>query len=111
MTPQPYTGAQYTIFKTGTKVNNTHYQLTAMCKGCTSWTTPEGGSRFLSPRGGNRLAFAYSPGKPSNANSNTSAFPVHDVHNYWSHDFSQGTNADFSTVVQRLQVAGTEIFS
>ncbi|KAK4200108.1 hypothetical protein QBC40DRAFT_254365 [Triangularia verruculosa] len=102
ITPQAYNNAQYTLFKTGTKSNGTHWQYTALCKGCTSWTTDTGASRYLSPRGGNRMAFAYSPNRPSSPNSATSTIPIHDVHGYWQHDFSGAANQDFDAIVERL---------
>jgi hypothetical protein len=101
-TPAAYSGATYTLFKAGTKSNSTHWQFTALCKGCTAWDAGSGTMRYLTPRGGNRLAFAYSPGKPSTPNSPTSTIPIHEVHNYWSHDFNQALNANFETTVQRL---------
>ncbi|KAK4239499.1 hypothetical protein C8A03DRAFT_32451 [Achaetomium macrosporum] len=101
--PQVYSGAQYTLFKTGTKSNSTHWQFTALCKGCTSWTA-SGSTRYLSPKGGNRLAFAYSPTKPSNPNSPSSSFSVHEVHDYWQHDFAQAANANFASTVSKLVV-------
>jgi hypothetical protein len=100
--PAEYAGAQYTLFKSGTKSNSTHWQLTALCKGCTSWDAGSGSMRYLSPRGGNRLAFAYSPTKPSSVNSPSSNLPIHDVHGYWSHDFAQAVNPNFATTVSRL---------
>jgi hypothetical protein len=99
--PQAYTGAQYTLFKTGTKTNSTHWQFTALCKGCTSWTA-DGTTRYLNPYGGNRLAFAYSPTKPAQPNSATSTISIHEVHDYWSHDFAQAQNPNFAATVQRL---------
>jgi len=103
-TPQLYSGATYTVFKTGTKSNSTHWQFTALCKGCTQWTSSTGSQRYLSPRGGNRLAFAYSPNRPSNPGSPSSTIGVHEVHAYWNHDFTGAANADFENAVQRLQV-------
>ncbi|KAK0725789.1 hypothetical protein B0H67DRAFT_481603 [Lasiosphaeris hirsuta] len=102
VSPTPYAGSQYTVFKTGTKYNSTHWQVTAKCTGCTSWTS-DGGNRYLQPKAQNRVAFAYSPSKPSNPNSNTSNFPVHDVHAYWNHEFALASNANFATTVQKLQ--------
>jgi len=102
ITPEPYTGASVTVYKTGTKVNGTHFQATLKCSGCTYWTTNTGGIRFLNPGEGNRIAMAYSPTRPSNANSDTSAISVHDVHAYWSHQLGQGTNANFNQVSQSL---------
>ncbi|KAK4143513.1 uncharacterized protein C8A04DRAFT_28704 [Dichotomopilus funicola] len=101
--PTSYTGAQYTLFRTGTKSNGTHWQFTALCKGCTAWDSSGSGSgpmRYLNPAGSNRLAFAYSPTKPSgSADANIA---VHEVHAYWSHDFAQARNADFAATIQRL---------
>jgi hypothetical protein len=59
----------------------------------------------LNPKGSNRLAFAYSAAKPSSPSSNSSSFPIHDVHNYWSHDFSQGSNADFANLLKKNGVS------
>lgn len=101
--PQPYADAQYTLFQTGTKSNGTHWQFTALCRGCTAWIVPStGAERFLSPTGGNRLAFAYSPNRPTNPDSPDSSIPIHQVHGYWNHDFGQGRNADFHATVERL---------
>ncbi|KAH7628357.1 hypothetical protein B0T09DRAFT_358563 [Sordaria sp. MPI-SDFR-AT-0083] len=101
-TPQSYTGATYTLFKTGTKSNSTHWQFTALCTGCTSWSADGGAVRYVQPSGGNRLAFAYSPTKPSNPSSPTSAITVHDVHAYWNHDFNTARNTNFEAAVQKL---------
>lgn len=106
VTPTSYTGSQYTLFKKGTKSNSTHWQFTALCRGCTAWNATAddpSSAHYLSPRGGNRLAFAYSATKPSNANSPSSAtLTVHDVFNYWSHDFAQAANANFDATVAKL---------
>ncbi|KAK4125178.1 iron reductase domain protein [Parathielavia appendiculata] len=99
--PTEYSGAQYTLFQTGTKSNSTHWQFTALCKGCTAWQSSSS-TRYLNPRGGNRLAMAYSPTKPSNVNSPSSSIPIHEVHAYWSHDFAQAANTNFEATVQRL---------
>ena len=89
--------------KTGTKVNSTHWQFTAKCTGCTSWSSSGGGARYVNPKGGNRFAWAESTAKPSNPNSNTSSFSVHEVHGYWTEDFSRAINANFNTIVSSLQ--------
>jgi hypothetical protein len=98
--PAVYTGAQYTILKTGTKTNGSHWQFTAKCTGCSTYTS-SGRTAYLATEGTNRLAFAYAAGKPSNPSSNASTFPVHDVHNYWSHDFAGAKNADFASLVTK----------
>jgi len=99
--PQAYAGAQYTLFRTGTKSNGTHWQYTALCSGCTQFPSSSTRNTTLNPNGGNTLAFAYSPNKPSNPASNTSSFPVHDSYNYWVHDFASSGNANFNDLVQR----------
>jgi len=93
----------YTLYKTGTKVNGTHFQATLKCTGCTSWMQTNGQMKYLKPSDSNRIAMAYSPSKPSNPNSNTSAIPVHEVHAYWEHPFNQGANTNFGQVLQTLQ--------
>ncbi|KAK0655150.1 hypothetical protein B0T16DRAFT_5914 [Cercophora newfieldiana] len=102
VTPESYNGISFTLYKTGTKVNGTHFQATLKCTGCSYWTNNSGGTRFLLPGVDNRIAMAYSPTRPSNANSNTSSIAVHDVHAYWSHQLGQGVNANFGQVMQTL---------
>ncbi|KAI0130496.1 CBD9-like protein [Xylariales sp. AK1849] len=99
-TPVVYTGARYQVLKTGTHVNGTHWQLTAKCTGCTSWAGASD-AVVLSATGSNRLAFAYAKAKPSIPSSNASTFGVHDVTNYWSHDFSAAGNPDFAALVMK----------
>ncbi|KAH8898583.1 cellobiose dehydrogenase-like protein [Thozetella sp. PMI_491] len=99
--PTPYSGATVNVFKTGTKSNGTHWQFTAKCTGCTTYTTDTGRNVVLNPNGGNRLAFAYAASRPSNPASNLSSFSEHDVFAYWSHDFNAGKNTDFQTLVAK----------
>ncbi|KAH8902918.1 CBD9-like protein [Coniochaeta sp. PMI_546] len=99
--PSTYSGATYEVFKTGTRSNGTHWQFTAKCSGCTSYSGASGSQRYLNPKGGNRLAFAYSASKPSNPSSASSSFNVHDVFGYWTHDFSLAQNPSFSNLVTK----------
>ncbi|CAK7199647.1 hypothetical protein SEUCBS139899_002330 [Sporothrix eucalyptigena] len=101
--PQPYSGSSYQIFKTGTKSNGTHWQVTAKCSGCTAYGSTASSSPTirLSPTGSNRLAFAYSSSKPSNPSSNTSDFSEHSVIGFWNHDFGSAQNPTFSTLVAK----------
>src|SRR4051812_32613438 len=97
-----YTGATYTVYKTGTKSNSTHWQVTAKCSGCASWTTPAGSLRYVNPKGDNTFAWTYSYTKPSNPNSNTSSISIHEHPNYVTLDLSKSANQDFQTLVQSL---------
>ena len=100
-----------TLYKTGTHVNKTHWQYTAKCSGCTSYTGAKSGSSSssstkvsLTPTGTNQLAFAFASAKPSNPSSNTSAtLGVHDVYAYWQHDFSVGKNTNWGALVGKLK--------
>ncbi|KAK3217369.1 hypothetical protein GRF29_1g2873631 [Pseudopithomyces chartarum] len=105
-TPVAYTGATYTLLNTGNRVNGSHWQFTAKCAGCTTWTGSSGSVR-INPNGGNRLAFAYSTGKASQPSSNTSSIPVHDTPNYFTNDFSQGLNPNFDALLQKNGVFDT----
>ncbi|KAI3319800.1 iron reductase domain protein [Xylariaceae sp. AK1471] len=98
--PQVYTGATLQILKTGTHTNGTHWQLTMKCSGCSSFVASNNVNKTLNPNGSNRLAFAYSKTKPSSS-SPAAMITVHDVANYWDHDFSQAGNIDFDQLVAR----------
>lgn len=102
ITPQTYSQATYTVFKAGTKINSTHWQVTAKCTGCTSWTGRSGSKGTLKTRGESRFGWAYSLKKPSNPNSATSAIPVHDLGQYFSLDVTKGGNKDFAAAVAKL---------
>ncbi|KAE9372398.1 iron reductase domain protein [Stipitochalara longipes BDJ] len=103
--PPTFSGAAYTILKTGTHVNSTHWQFTAKCTGCTYFSNGGSGSSKtqLSPTGVNHLAWAAATAgaKPPNPSSNTSSLNVHDVYNYWGHDFSQAGNTNFGSLVTK----------
>jgi hypothetical protein len=102
----PYAGATYTLLKKGNKSNGTHWQLTAKCTGCTTYTGSSGATR-IDPKDSKRLGFACAAAKVSSASSNTSSIPVHDVYNYFTHDFSAGANTNFAALLQRNGVTGS----
>jgi len=101
--PTTDSSASYTLFKTGTHTNRTHWQYTAKCSGCSSFLGGSSSSTrtTLSATGTNHLAFAYASSKPSNPSSSTSSIPVHDVYGYWNHDFSVAGNAAFASLVSK----------
>ncbi|KAK4448647.1 cellobiose dehydrogenase [Podospora aff. communis PSN243] len=103
VTPNAYTGATYTVYKSGTKINNTHWQVTAKCTGCSTWTQRDGKKGSINPKGNNRFGWAYSLKKPTNPNSATSAIPVHDLGQYFTLDVGKGVNKEFPALVGRLQ--------
>lgn len=94
-------GPTYQILKTGTKVNGTHWQVTAKCSGCSSFTSRTGVVTNLNPGGSSRFAFAMSLGAPYTPSNPASGFPYHEVQNPWTHDLSQAGNANFAQLVQK----------
>ncbi|KAI5919410.1 hypothetical protein F4810DRAFT_503177 [Camillea tinctor] len=100
--PTTNPAATLQLLSTGTGSNGTHWQYTAKCSGCTSFTGSGNQVKNLNPAGGNRLAFAFSRTRPSGS-SPDSTIAVHDVYNYWDHDFSTAGNADFEALVARNQ--------
>ncbi|KAF2022307.1 iron reductase domain protein [Aaosphaeria arxii CBS 175.79] len=98
--PGAYTGATYTKLSNGNKVNGTHWQLTVKCTGCSAWDNIR-----LNPKGSNRLALGYANAKVSQPSSNTSSFGIHDVHPYWTQDFTQGANPNWDALLVRNGVA------
>ncbi|KAH8726946.1 hypothetical protein GQ44DRAFT_612935 [Phaeosphaeriaceae sp. PMI808] len=99
-TPSSYSGATYTYLSKGNKSNGTHWQFTAKCTGCTSFTGSSGPVR-IDPKESKRLGYACSAAKVSSPGSNTSGIPVHDVYNYFVHDFSAGANSNFAALLQK----------
>lgn len=100
-TPANYPTAVYTKLKIGTKVNSTHWQVTAKCSGCSTFIGSTNTQTTLPPQGVNRLAFAESGTKPATPSSSTSSFGVHEVTNSWSADFATAGNADFAALVTK----------
>lgn len=99
--PTIYNTAQLQKLSTGNRVNGTHWQFTAKCTGCTSYSSRTGGTTSLNPKGNNRLALVISNGKvsqPSNGNSN---LVMHENPIYWSQSFPEGANANFAELVRK----------
>jgi len=106
-TPSSYSGATYTPLKSGNKSNSTHWQLTVLCKGCTTYAGTSGQVR-IDPSSSKRLGYACAAAKVSNSGSNTSTIPVHDVYNYATHDFPTGANSNFAALLQKNGIASGE---
>ncbi|OTB00750.1 putative iron reductase domain protein [Hypoxylon sp. CI-4A] len=99
--PTPDSSATLQVLSKGTKTNGTHWQFTAKCTGCASFTTSGTTTKNLNPAGSNRLAFAYAKSKPSQPSSSSSPINVHDLFNYWDHDFASAGNSGFADLVQK----------
>ncbi|KAL8381872.1 hypothetical protein RB595_005901 [Gaeumannomyces hyphopodioides] len=99
--PTPYDGATYSVLESATFVNKTHYQVTAKCSGCTSWTDPDLGRITVTPTGFNEFAWAYAIRPPMKPGDNTSAFAFHDAHAIFENDLADAGNEDFEGLVLR----------
>jgi hypothetical protein len=99
--PSIYNTAQLQKLSAGNRVNGTHWQFTAKCTGCTSWTSRTGGTTYLNPRGNNRLALVISNGKPQQPSNSNSNLVMHENPIYWSQSFPEGANSNFADLVRR----------
>lgn len=99
--PPPYDDATYTPLTTGTFVNETHWQYTVKCTGCTTWGDDDIGYTTLDPTAQNALAFAFSQVPPDDPADPESAFSIHESVGHWYHDFGNIGNEDFDELVSK----------
>ncbi|KAI0021722.1 actin-domain-containing protein [Xylariomycetidae sp. FL0641] len=103
-TPAPYEDAKYEILK-GTGANETHFQVTAKCTGCASWTDFDGNVMTLNAEGDVQFAFAFSATPPEDPASADSNFGIHDTVGHWAHDLAGARSPDFDSWVAANTVA------
>lgn len=101
--PTVYNDATYTILS-DTGVNGTHYTLSAICTGCSSW-----GTKTLNPAGGFRVAWAQNTEAASVAQpaDPASSFSYHNFHGYFDADLgsAQVPDAEFQAAAAMTQGA------
>jgi glucose/arabinose dehydrogenase len=85
--PGAYRGAEYT-YLAGTGTNTTHWTLTTLCRGCTTWADSDGNTVTLNTTGTAGLAWAKATSKPTNPASNISTFNFHNGFGSWKHDLA-----------------------
>jgi hypothetical protein len=102
--PSVYTGAiSYTILP-GHGSNATHWTLSVLCKGCSSWTVPA--AKSISPSGtAIPLAWAMSSKAVAAAADPGSSFSVHDNKAKFTFDFSAAKAANFDTATKPAAAA------
>ncbi|KAF2111839.1 hypothetical protein BDV96DRAFT_498852 [Lophiotrema nucula] len=94
-TPSVDSRFSFTIIPTGTTSNGTHWQYTAKCTGCTSFTG-RSGVTTLNPKGSNKVAYAWSPTRPTGTTA-SSTINVHDgAPSSFSLDFNLGANTNWT---------------
>lgn len=89
-TPAPYDGAIYTYLN-GIEANETHWQITARCQGCTQWDDTNIHTEDFAV-----LAYACATTPPDEPASNSSNFNMHDQFGIWGHDLTIAKNASFA---------------
>lgn len=92
----------YTILETGTSVNETHFQVTAKCTGCSRWGDEDTGYTELDPAYQTTFAFAYSDSPVETPSDPASGFGIHDSLGHPIYDLAVAQNADFDEVVGAL---------
>ncbi|KXH57946.1 carbohydrate-binding cytochrome b562 [Colletotrichum salicis] len=95
-TPPPYEDAEYTILP-GTVVNDTHYSITTLCRGCTYWAPYGNDPTSLDPNGENYLAFASSGVPVDDPAANDTTFGIHERVGHWMHNFQPAQAVDFDS--------------
>lgn len=94
--------AVHTVLQTGTHANETHWQVTSKCTGCSRWGDDDAGYTELDPSAQSTFAFAYSDTPVDTPSDPASTFTIHDSLGHPVYDLSVAQNADFSTIVDAL---------
>jgi hypothetical protein len=91
----------YTVLEKGTHINETHWQVTAKCTGCTRWGDDDFGYTTLEPEGQIKFAYAYSNTPVDDPADSSSSFGIHHSLGHPFYDLAQGANADFAAKVEQ----------
>ncbi len=93
---------KYTVLKTGTSFNTTHWQITAKCSGCSRWGDSDVGYTELDPAYDVSMAFAYANNPVDTPGDEESTFGIHDSLGHPVYSLAAGKNADFAAKVAKL---------
>lgn len=76
--------ATFTPILSGTMANETHWKITTVCEGCSTWV--KGGTDVaLDPAAESvPFAFAYSSEPPTTPDDEASPLMIHDLFGFWS---------------------------
>jgi hypothetical protein len=81
-------------------VNATHFQVTAKCSGCTTWSV-DGTPTTLDPDSSHELAWSHSSTPPTNPADANSTFQQHDAVGMWNAEFAQAESYTFEALVAK----------
>ncbi|KAI0389373.1 iron reductase domain protein [Xylariaceae sp. FL0594] len=100
--PEAYDGAEYTVLK-GSVTNDTHWTLTALCKGCSSWVHDGGSTTALDPNSPSiNLAWAASPYPVGDPADNYTMLGIHSEHGTFSLDLAAAKSDNFDGYLKAL---------
>ncbi|KAI0888695.1 iron reductase domain protein [Annulohypoxylon maeteangense] len=101
--PDYYEAANHTVLK-GSTVNETHWTLTTLCQGCSTWIHNGGSKEILDP-GATAASFAYAASAipPIDITDPGSPIGIHSEHGIFTIDLSAAKSTQFDSWVARLR--------
>ncbi|XDG09088.1 hypothetical protein ABKA04_008703 [Annulohypoxylon sp. FPYF3050] len=101
--PDYYEAANHTVLK-GSTVNDTHWTLTTLCQGCSTWIHNGGSKETLDPGAtAASFAFAASATPPIDVTDPGSPIGIHSEHGIFTIDLSAAKSTQFDSWVARLR--------
>ncbi|KAL2265948.1 hypothetical protein VTJ83DRAFT_5300 [Remersonia thermophila] len=100
--PPEHPDSSYTILSTGTHINETHWQVTAKCSGCSRWGDEWIGYTELDPDRQTIMAYAWSNYPVDAPEDASSTFAIHQSLGHPIYDLTVAKNADFEAKIQAL---------
>ncbi|KAK7743376.1 hypothetical protein SLS62_010613 [Diatrype stigma] len=97
--PEIYTDGSLELLK-GSSANATHYKVTALAKGYSTWTDFDGNVANLDGSAQVRFAYAYSTTPVDDPTSVESTFSIHDSVGRWVHDLAAARSESFADWVE-----------
>ncbi|KAI0202570.1 hypothetical protein F4808DRAFT_420603 [Astrocystis sublimbata] len=102
--PEAYEAAEYTLLK-GSVTNDTHWTMTALCKGCSSWVHDGGAKTALDPTSPSiNLAWAASPYPVGDPADNYTYMSIHSEHGTFNLDLAAARSENFDAYLQSLSM-------
>ena len=102
MQPEIYEAAEHTILK-GSTANDTHWTLTTLCKGCSTWIHNGGAKEVLDPGAqAASFAFAASALPPADPTDSFSPIDIHSEHGIFTLDLAAAKADEFDSLIEQL---------
>ncbi|KAI1645206.1 putative iron reductase domain protein [Daldinia loculata] len=102
--PEIYESANHTTLQ-GSTANATHWTLTTLCQGCSTWIHNGGAKETLDPGAtAASFAFAASATPPIDPTDPSSPIGIHSEHGIFTLDLAAAKSAQFNSWVEKLGV-------